>query len=161
MAVAAPNDVSVVFETGPSGTVALLAGFASDLDITEMMYQSLHQQAAARMAEIRRGTPAATQRFRRSFLFGFADRLRTVLRESNEHLEHRSSPDQRSTAAIALRQRADMVDDFLRAQIGRVTTARPASSIQANGFQAGAAAANTADVGRSRLGSRAAIGAGR
>ena len=76
------HEVRVVFKTMPTGMVAYLAGFRSDVDLVELLFQSLHQQAAAQMATISRGTPAATQRFRRSFMMGFADRIGTVLDES-------------------------------------------------------------------------------
>ena len=46
MSVAGPNDVEVVFVARPTGTVAMAAGFTSDLDMVEMLYTSLHQQAA-------------------------------------------------------------------------------------------------------------------
>ena len=75
MAVAEAHDTRVVFGTTPTGTVAYVAGYASDLDVVEVMYTSLHAQAASQMAVERRSTAAATQRFRRSFLFGYADRV--------------------------------------------------------------------------------------
>ena len=58
-----------------TGTTAVLAGYESDLDVTEVLYTSLHAQAASQMAGVRSRTPAATQRWRRSFLFGFANRV--------------------------------------------------------------------------------------
>ena len=75
MAVAEAHDARVVFASTPTGTVAYVAGHASDLELVEVMYTSLHAQAAAQMATERRSTPAATQRHRRSFLFGYADRV--------------------------------------------------------------------------------------
>ena len=74
-AVARNQDCEVVFETGPAGTTAVIAGYESDLDVTEVLYTSLHAQAAGQMNGVRSRTPAATQRWRRSFLFGFANRV--------------------------------------------------------------------------------------
>ena len=71
-AVARNNDCEVVFETGPQGTTAIVAGYEADLDVTEVLYTSLHVQASSQMAGVGARTPAATQRWRRSFLFGFA-----------------------------------------------------------------------------------------
>ena len=68
-----------MFETGPAGTTAVVAGYESDLDVTEVLYTSLHAQAASQMAGVRARTPAATQRWRRSFLFGFATRVAELL----------------------------------------------------------------------------------
>ena len=75
MAVAEAHDARVVFGTTPSGTIAYVAGYDSDLDVVEVMYTSLHTQAAAQMSAERRSTAAATQRFRRSVHFGYADRV--------------------------------------------------------------------------------------
>jgi hypothetical protein len=61
-AVATVHDCELVWQSGPEGAVALLAGFDDDLDATTVLYESLHLQAAARMAAVRRSTPAATQR---------------------------------------------------------------------------------------------------
>ena len=81
-AVARHHDCEVVFETGPAGTLAVLAGYESDLDVTEVLYASLHVQASSQMASFRSRTPAATQRWRRSFLFGFATRVGEQLAEA-------------------------------------------------------------------------------
>ncbi len=83
-AVAGNHDCEVVFETGPHGTTATIAGYQSDLDVTEVLYTSLHAQAANQMAAVRRRTPAATQRWRRSFLFGFARRVAELLAAARE-----------------------------------------------------------------------------
>ncbi|MFT5026715.1 MAG: hypothetical protein ACI9CV_001475, partial [Ilumatobacter sp.] len=41
------HDVRVVFQSRPNGTVAMAAGYRSDLDVVEVLYNSLHQQAAS------------------------------------------------------------------------------------------------------------------
>lgn len=163
-AIADAHDVRVVFQARPQGTVALAAGFRRDLDVVEVMYASLHQQAASQMAGVRRQTGAATQRFRRSFLFGFADRIGEVLGESRKRAEELADAQaQRGGAvrAVAMRDRAQRVDDHAAAVFGRVRTARAPSAAQAGGWGAGAAAAGGADVGRSRLAGRTAIGRGK
>ena len=86
-AVAATHDCELVWQSGPDGATALLAGFRDDLDATAVLYESLHLQAAARMAAVRRATPAATQRWRRAFLFGFASRVGDLLAEARRHAE--------------------------------------------------------------------------
>ena len=155
------HDVKVVFGTTPTGTVAHAAGFTSDLDVVAVMYQSLHTQAAGQMAQLRRSTPGATQKFRRSFLFGFADRLDRVLADVRRSVQTASDHDAAATgAAVALRERNERVDEFLAHSFGRIRTARPAGAAQISGFSAGAAAAERADIGRSRLGGRRALGPG-
>lgn len=162
MAVAETHDGFVVFRTTPTGTLATVAGFHSDLDLIDIMYHSLHTQAAAQMAGIRQQTGAATQRFRRAFLFGFADRIATLLADARvaSAAAAASVPGQRSVE-LALQARADRVEEFARARIGRIHTARRPGSALRSGWEAGSAAANTADVGRARLAGRAAIGRGR
>ena len=153
------HDVRVVFASTPTGTVAHAAGFTSDLDVVEILYQSLHTQAAAQMADQRRATAAATQQFRRSFLFGFADRLDHVLAEVRRSVHSQAEATQTSASSteLALRERNERVDEFLGQSFGRIRTARPAGAAQIGGFSAGAAAAERADVGRSRIGGRREI----
>ena len=170
-AVADAHDVRVVFQSRPHGTVAMAAGFRSDLDVVEVMYTSLHQQAGSQMAGIRRQTGAATQRFRRSFLFGFADRIGDVLAESNRRAEsqQRASDhdfgagaggggDIARARALATTTRNERIEEFAARSFGRVRTARAPSAAQVTGWGAGAAAASRADVGRTRLAGRRAIG---
>lgn len=161
-AIADNHDASVVFGSTPTGTVAYVAGFASDVDVVEVIYHSLHAQAAARMAVERRATGAATQRFRRSFLFGYAERIHQLLADSRRTVEapigdrSAGSPE----VGLALRERREQVDDFVRREFGRTRTARAASGAQASGWVAGAAAADGVDVGRSRIAGRRALGRG-
>lgn len=156
------HDVRVVFASTPTGTVAHAAGFTSDLDVVEMLYQSLHTQVAAQMAEQRRATAAATQQFRRSFLFGFADRLDQVLGEVRRsvHSQAKATQESASSTELALRERNERVDEFLAQSFGRIRSARPAGAAQIGGFSAGAAAAERADIGRSKIGGRREIGPG-
>lgn len=155
-AVAEAYACRVVFQAGPTGTTALVAGFRSDLDTTDVLYTSLHAQAAARMAAERRQTGAATQRWRRSFLFGFADQVRRMLARSHRDAASSSHP---SNAMVpALRARERQVDEFARREFGRVTAARRASPATVTGWNAGVAAAARADVGRRGVPGRRAIG---
>jgi Protein of unknown function (DUF2786) len=164
MAVATAHDTRVVFGTTPTGTVAHVAGHVGDLDVVELMYHSLHTQAAARMASERRATPAATQRHRRSFLFGYADRMAVLLADTRRDAEAavvESAIDSRAaTNQVAIIERSRRVEEFAKESFGRVRTARAPGAAQVNGWQAGAAAADHADVGRARLAGRRALGSG-
>lgn len=159
------HDVRVVFQAQPSGTVAFCAGHQSDLDVVEVMYTSLHQQAATQMAGIKRQTGAATQRYRRSFLFGFAERIGELLagtRRSVEHAASRSEHADESAGSleVALRERTERVDDFVTSSWGRVRSAKPVAAVGVDGWRSGTHAAERADVGRTRLGARRQIGRG-
>jgi hypothetical protein len=156
--IAEANSCRLVWQAGPVGTVALVAGFASDLDTTEMLYTSLHAQAASRMSAERRSTGAATQRWRRSFLLGYANQVGTMLQRSHETAARGAHPT--SAALPALRARERQVADYARTAFGRVVSARPASAATFTGWQAGQTAASRADVGRRGVGAMRAIGAG-
>lgn len=153
--VADAHDARVVFQSGPEGMIAWAAGFTSDLDVIEAMYASLHQQAASQMASIRRATPAATQRYRRSFLFGYAARLGDLLHESRQRVEAEHAV---PSVLPALRARRERVDEHATEAFGTVRAARPARAAQAGAWSAGAAAADQADLGKARLSGRRAIG---
>ena len=157
-AVAEAHGGRVVFEARQHGTVAYVAGFRSDLDAVEVLHASLHAQVASRMAAERRSTAAATQRWRRSFLFGYADQIHQML----QHTVHEASTNLHpSSAAVpALRARERRVDEYSRQQFGRVHAARRPKAATATGWNAGAQAARNADVGRDRFGGLRAIGRG-
>ncbi len=152
------HDVRVVFRTTPAGMVAYLAGYASDVDVVELLYHSLHQQAASQMAGISRGTGAATQRFRRSFLMGFASRIGALLDSTEKEAGLGRAAATVESTALALRARSEHVDAFVRAEFGRVRSAAATTPAQATGWHAGVAAAERADVGRARITERPALG---
>lgn len=157
------HDVRVVFQAQPAGTVAYCAGHRTDLDVVEVMYTSLHQQAASQMAGIRRQTGAATQRYRRSFLFGFAERIGELLADARRSVEDSSraaAPERAASVDLVLRERSQRVDDFVRSEWGRVRAAGRVAPIGVDGWQRGTEAAERADVGRARLTGRRSLGRG-
>ncbi len=167
MAVASAHDARVVFGSTPTGTVAHVAGHRGDLDVVELMYHSLHGQAATHMAQERRATASSTQRFRRSFLFGYAERMGALLGKARQETEAaviRSATDDGSESAIgtevALVERGRRVDEFAQEAFGRVRTARAPGAALASGWKAGVSAADRSDVGRTRLSARRALGSG-
>ncbi len=163
MAVAEAHDARVVFAATPTGTIAYLAGYGSDLDLVEVMYASLHAQAALRMARERRATAAATQRYRRSFLFGYADRVAKSLDDVRRVAEARSNTEVAVDAAgrsLVQLERGRRVDEFVQQRFGRVRTARGSAGAEVGGWSAGSAAAERADLGRQRLHGRRSLGPG-
>lgn len=156
VSIAEAHDVKVVFETRPDGTVALAAGFVDDLEVVELLYHSLHQQASSQMARIRRGSGAATQRHRRSFLFGFAHRAGELLAEAAEAAAAAGPTGGgggvSEDVTLALRARTSNVDEFAAREWGRVRRARPHQAPERRGWSEGSAAAERADLGRRRVG---------
>lgn len=157
--IANAHDVRSVYQSTPTGSVAFLAGRRSDVELVEVLYGSLHAQAAKQMASLKRRTGAATQRERRAFLFGFADRIGEMLQESSRvaRVETERSG-HGSTVAVALRDRQARVDDFADREWGRVRAASRPKPVSPEGYERGGEAAERADVGRSRLSGRGALG---
>lgn len=146
------------FMTKQHGTVGHVTGYRSDVEVVLVLYNSLHQQMASRAAANRRSTAAATQRYRRSFMFGFAAQVSEMMREAQEDAMA-SHPDPASIHPVLL-DRKERVKDFAGQHLGRIVNARPAAPAVRDGVVAGRQAATDADIGRSRLPSRAAIGRG-
>jgi hypothetical protein len=168
MSVARSHDCEVVFETGADGTVAVIAGFDSDLVVTALLYESLHIQAASQMATTRLATPAATQRWRRSFLFGYARRIGEMLDASLTQAAPPAPPaapptlfdEHGSPSTLDVLARSARVKAFAKEAFGPVRTARAVRPPTARGWNEGQRAAASADIGRSRLGGRPALGRG-
>ncbi|MFP5487629.1 MAG: DUF2786 domain-containing protein [Acidimicrobiia bacterium] len=157
-AVGDAHGCKVVYEVRSHGTVAFVAGFRSDLDSVTLLYHSLHTQASSRMAAERRATAAATQQWRRSFLFGYADQIRTMLRQSADQAQRQVAGTNTSLPALLARDRR--VEEFSRERFGRVVAARRPKPATATGWHAGKEAAARADLGRERIEERRAIGRG-
>ncbi len=159
-AVAGAHDCEIVWRTGPDGATGIIAGFTSDLDATLVVYESLHLQATSRMAAVRRATPAATQRWRRAFLFGYADRVGDLLKETRRRVETDVAAASGSALLPDLPGRAAQVRAFAATAFGRVTTASAPAPASTSGYHHGHAAASSADIGRSRLAGRRQLGQG-
>lgn len=163
MAVAEAHDARVVFGATPSGTIAYVAGHTSDVDVVEVMYTSLHSQAASQMSAERRATSAATQSYRRAFLFGYADRVAKSFDEVRKAAEA-ASPTAVAVdgggRSLARQERGRRVDAFIGERFGRVRTARSAAGAEVTGWSAGSDAAERADLGRRRVEGRRSLGPG-
>lgn len=161
--IADAHDVRMVYQSTPAGSLAFLAGRSVDLDVVEVMYASLHSQAAGQMSQVRRSTGAATQRERRAFLFGFANRIGDLLAESaaTAKVEAEGLADGGAFTALAVRERRERVDEFAAESWGKVRSASRPAKLSPDGYFQGVDAAERADVGRTRIGGRASIGRGR
>lgn len=160
--IADAHDVRMVFQATPTGSIVFLAGRREDVELVEVLYASLHSQVASQMRTIKRSTGAATQRERRSFLFGFADRIGQLMAESKAAARVRSecAADGGASVALAVRERRVRVDSFAEQRWGKVRSAGRPSAVAPDGYRAGTSAAERADVGRARLGGQRAIGKG-
>jgi Protein of unknown function (DUF2786) len=163
-AVAQAHDCELVYETGSLGTTAILAGYDADLDVTEVLYASLHTQAATQMAAVRRRTPAATQRWRRSFMFGFASRVAELLDEAKARAAATHAACHEPTlfdeVLPDVLARAARVREHAARAFGPVVAARSAAPAQAPAWHDGHRAAGSADLGHTRLTGRPALNRG-
>ena len=163
MAVAEAHDARVVFGATSSGTIAYVAGHSGDVDVIEVMYTSLHAQAASQMSAERRATSAATQSYRRAFLFGYADRVAKSFDEVRAAAEAASPTPVEVDGggqSLARLERGRRVDEFIGERFGRVRTARSAAGADVKGWSAGSDAAERADLGRRRFEGRRSLGPG-
>ena len=145
------------FLTGPSGTTAQISGPLREVEAVEVLFNSLHQQMASQASKQRRTTSAATQRFRRAFMFGFAERVSELLHDA--HSVAAEQEDAQSLLPIMLEQR-ERVHRFAAEQLGPIRAAAAPAPVVANGASAGRQAASDADIGRIRVASQYAIGQG-
>jgi hypothetical protein len=157
-AVASAHGCQVVFAAGYGGTTAYVAGYRTDLETTDLLYTSLHAQASGRMAGERRRTGAATQQWRRSFLFGFAH-------QAGEMLERSRATAEREVVGAAdrlpaLRAREVRVTEHLGRRFGRIGAARSVASPTSTGYVAGRKAAAGADLGRKSVPGHRSLGRG-
>lgn len=147
------------FTTGPDGTTAQVSGPQREVNAVMSLFHSLHQQMAVVASRQRRATAAATQRFRRAFMFGFAERVGEMLREMQRVIvdEH----DNPHSLLPMLRQQRERVHEFALQRLGPIRSASAPSPVVADGASAGRQAARDADIGRTSVGEQRAIGSGR
>jgi hypothetical protein len=144
----------------PDGRLGHVIGYAPDVGRVQVLYTSLHAQAASRMATVGPGGPAGTGpgrrtpstvvRFRRAFLFGFAATVGERLAAANQA----AMADVPASTALVLADRTARVDDWIHGAYGRVGTHRSGAAPGA-GWEAGASAGSAADLG----GAGSAVGA--
>ena len=160
----------VLTSTGWNGRVGQVIGHAADVERAEMLYTSLLVQAtaAAAQAPVDARSGLSTTSWRRNFLLGFArttnDRLFEATEAAVAEADVRAARDAAhaspgngagSSVALVLAERVDEVDAWIRAEHGRVGTARPARASSSAGWAQGRAAGRRADLGLDgRLGGR-------
>lgn len=139
---------------------AILFGFESDLDQFLMFWASVElQMVGAMKAQEPRGADKNRLRtFRQSFKIGFSSRVAARLREQREATEQKAEKASPGVGLVLVSRR-----DEVRAAADSASSGRQSrGSLQVNGsaYAAGHRAANTADLGGSRVGSgsRKAIG---
>ncbi|TCK22791.1 DUF2786 domain-containing protein [Pseudonocardia endophytica] len=139
---------------GRVGAVTVF-GHASDRERVELLYTSLLLQVARPLAALRPPDPGeSVAAYRRSWLYGFAVRIHDRLRAAAERAaaEHDAAAPggARTSAALVLADRADQVDRAYAEEFGSLRRARR-PTVSGSGYARGAAAADRADIGGTRL----------
>jgi hypothetical protein len=135
---------------------AVLFGFGSDIERTEILFTSLLVQAVGGLAAARVPSWENKAAYRRAWLAGFTQaihhRLVEAERRAKDGASTQSSPSGRSTE-IVLAERSHLVDQrFVEAYSG-LRTLSP-RVLQGSGGHEGAAAGHRADLGGTRVNSR-------
>jgi hypothetical protein len=140
-AVASAHGVRAVTITRPDAPVRVtLVGFASDLDLVELLYTSLLLQATTGVRRQRESGRA----FRRAFLIGFASEVGQRLAAARQDAVAEAEQASTSTALV-LRDRQQEVDAAMREQFPRLRSSRATISSR-SGLIAGRQSGATADL---------------
>lgn len=133
-----------------SGDKLMVYGFASDLEVIDLLYTSLLLQGTNAMLH----SSHSDRSFRTSFWYGFAGRVYERLEATK-----RANVEESGTGtAIVLRDRASEVESYFKEQHPRTRSGSRGRATSHAGFTSGVNAANSASIGTTSLsGSRAAI----
>ncbi|SNS92977.1 DUF2786 domain-containing protein [Rhodococcoides kyotonense] len=148
--VAGPNGVRTVWYKR-LGLIAVI-GMPVDIELSELLYTSLLVQSAQDLERVGTHSGLRSKGFRRSFLFGYADRIRERLNEARVRAQN-SASERYGTALVPLFQKRDqavasMVDELFP----NLKTTRTSMS-NTSGWGYGRQAAESADItgGREQL----------
>ncbi len=158
--VAAANGVRLLTSRAWEGRIGHLIGHRGDVERAEALFTSLLTQSAAEALAPppRPGGPSATVRWRRAFLFAYADEVGAALREAEERAVATAEAAPRAgtpSVALVLADRGARVDAWVRERYGRPGAMRPPRALtDPAGARAGREAARRADLGRPGVGGR-------
>ncbi|HUR78874.1 MAG TPA: DUF2786 domain-containing protein [Acidimicrobiales bacterium] len=152
-AVAGANDVRVVIGQGGSIT---LAGFASDIEVTELLFASLLVHATREMhASASRDAPTRVRAYRHAFFVAYGTRIANRLHSARRAATVEAESSTGMSLVPLFAQRQSSVDAFLKERFPTLRSARRTSVSDARGVDAGFAAANRADLGQQGISKRA------
>ena len=165
-AVAEHSCCKLLTHTGWDGRVGEVFGYESDVATVEVLYTSLLVQATSSMRTAKRPAGQSGLEFRRSFLFGFANRIAERLAETNRAVTEEmgdgaGGPTSTSVALVLVDRRQDVEDEVFR-RVGRVGTLGRAKHVSRDGWSGGRKAGDRADLHTARgvAGGRTALGPG-
>jgi hypothetical protein len=148
-AVASANDVTVII--GHLGSITL-AGYPSDIEVTELVFASLLVQATREMhMAVAQHDPGRLRAFRHAFLLAYGTRIGERLRAAKRAATHDAEVSTGMSLVPVMAQRRDDVDAFVKEKFPRAGKARATSVSHRGGIAAGVAAADRADLGQRSL----------
>ena len=124
---------------------ASVAGFVERVHV--IVGQEVQAGQALATAERAAGRRSASRSFRRTFLLGYAGRIGERLTSARERATREAAAEQGVDLLPVLRSRQEAVDDAFTELFPRVRSTRSRASMDAGGWWAGRAAADSADVG--------------
>ena len=153
VAVASANDVLVMI--GHRGSITL-AGYPSDLELTEIVFASLLVQATREMhTAVAKHDPGRLRAFRHAFLLGYGTRIGERLYEARRAATADAEQSVGMSLVPVMAQRREDVDAFVKEKFPRAGAARATSVSHRGGVAAGISAADRADLGQRAVGERA------
>lgn len=144
-----------------------VVGYPSDLQWVETLVTSLLLQlTTAMLAGAPKGvSPAASAGWRRSFIVGFADAVRTRLDADRQACARGAATDSSASPAapsaeLVLLERDQIVADEFRRRFPRIRSSWTSSGSSRSGADAGRRAGNEASLARGAVGRTRALGTG-
>ncbi|WP_127784366.1 DUF2786 domain-containing protein [Rhodococcus sp. X156] len=129
--------------------VATLVGLPEDLDLVELLFTSLLLQATRAMTEPGQGSENRSRSFRRAFLIAYAVRVGELLERSSRHAQDEAAQAYGAELVPVLRERGEAVAEVFT-QLFPDVVVRRSRPVDAQGWHAGRAAADSADLGANR-----------
>jgi hypothetical protein len=131
-------------------------GFTADVEWAEALFLSLCHQAEAALRHAEKGPWEHGRSFTTAFLEGFTQEVRRRLREAAREAEAAAAAEHDGAAArvngrsvaLVLADKAQRVEDELKAKVGRLSTSRLSGSQSSSGFRQGRAAGRNATLAR-------------
>lgn len=163
----------IVGKTPDAGRKVVMVGFQSDIDATRMLFESLLLQLdrAVGAYKFPPPTPRVVITYRgrewqqgtrqnqiRSFMIGFTNRIGDRLDDARQRAEKNAQGTQTgSRVALVLKDRSALVDQAFGEQFPDVRESYSQVSVEHGAAGAGAAAANSADLGQQRVAQRRSL----
>jgi len=153
---------------GDGGYRFTVFGFGADVEWAETLFFSLCHQADAALRFAEKGPGEHGRSFTTAFLEGFTQEVRRRLREASREAQADATRRHDGAAAaggrsvaLVLADKAQRVEEELKAKVGRLSTSRLSGSQSSSGFEQGRAAGRSASLTRGSVPTGAVPGLGR